>query len=437
MNRRLLLCLAALGMSIHLAACTSGDKKDDVESASSDVQDLNDPSVKDDALLSDSLPEDSLGGKTADTMAPGDSTASSTEPPMVLPESTPSDNAMMGTTDTPAPPAATDLPTTPTESLGSSSASSSMESAPPETPKVIAPLQKVATKPWKVGKDWFNGVYFARPGDTLKSISMTIYGENRTALLKKGNPSFKERAPKPGDKVYYASVKRPGEQEQMLNYYEETGVAPEVYVAKGGDNLRKISKQLLGYDNAWKETWASNAALESKGALTAGTEVRYWASAATASAPETPAAPTNAETSVATQAPQEMTPPPIDQQMPPPPAQAMNDLPPPPPPPSQPDMPPPPPPVDAMNDLPPPPPPSQAMNDIPPPPPPIEQAPPAAAASAKAKVGESAGGMDEDTMMALGTVAVAAAGIAALLVIRRRRKQNALDAGINDSTHVG
>ena len=46
-------------------------------------------------------------------------------------------------------------------------------------------------------------------------------------------------------------------------------------------------------------------------------------------------------------------------------------------------------------------------------------------------------GMDEDQMMALGVVAVAAAGIAALLVARKRRKQKDMEQQIGESTQVG
>jgi hypothetical protein len=326
-------------------------------------------------------------------------------------------------------------PAPPAEPALDSSASSSMTE---EAPKKVIPLQKVADRPWKVGGKWLNTVYFARPGDTLKKISQNIYGEDRTSALKAGNPTYKSRDTRPGDKIYYNSPKRPDDSERVLTYHEDNGITPESYTAKAGDNIRSVSKKLLGYGEAWKEVWASNT-VESKGEIPEGTELRYWAAAPTnpnagmmnaenSAPPEMPAAP-----------PSEVPPAPdvsgMENQMPPPPSQDMaGDFPPPPPPPSD----------ATMNDLPPPPPPvspeSMAGSDLPPPPPPVDDAsmpppPPPPVAASTEEGGESPGAemaFDEDTMMTLGVAAFAALALVGLIIVRKKRKQKELEAGIGD-----
>ena len=62
----------------------------------------------------------------------------------------------------------------------------------------------------------------------------------------------------------------------MLTYYEEVGVQPQTYVSKEGDNIRTVSKNLLGHNEAWKEVWATNFNVESKGNIPPGLELRYW-----------------------------------------------------------------------------------------------------------------------------------------------------------------
>lgn len=429
MSKKSLIWLAALGLAFHLTACTSNEEKADVEGA--DVEALSDGATDaDGALTSDALPEEALGGdQAANGEAPSEglSLDDSAATPTIEPEH-PAEVAGNETpalepntvTDTP-PPASSEI--APSTSDGMIAAETHEEEKPVQEKPKPAPLQKIATAPWKVGKTWYNGVYFARPGDTLASISQTIYGEDRTAMLKKGNPSYKSREPKPGDKVYYSSVKRPDDSTQMLTFNEEAGVMPETYVAKKGDNIRKVSKELLGYDNAWKEVWASNMGVESKGSLDEGTELRYWRGTAAAAAPV-------AQHNMEQQSPP--LPEPTMNNMPPE-HQAQTELPPMPEHQAAADLPPPPPmPEQAVNELPPPPPPPVEM--APPPPPP----PPAPRAQAKNKSEEEATGMNEDSLMALGAVAIAAAGIAALLVARRRRKQKELEASqIGDSTQVG
>ncbi|MNL25083.1 hypothetical protein D3C87_1465480 [compost metagenome] len=210
----------------------------------------------------------------------------------------------------------------------------------------------------------------------------------------------------------------------MLTYYEDNGIAPETYVAKEGDNIRQISKDLLGYKDAWKEVWASNS-VDSKNAISAGTELRYWKGGAVAAAP----APEMHQEIAAAPPAQEMAPPAeMPMEMAPPPQQADNM-----------DMPPPPP--DAMGGqemAPPPPPPDMAQEMAPPPPPPPVEAinPPAPAAQEGGEEISALNGMDNDTTLALAVVGLAAAGLAILIVVRKKRRQKELEQHM-DNTHVG
>jgi hypothetical protein len=227
-----------------------------------------------------------------------------------------------------------------------------------------------------------------------------IYGNaDKAKDLKKANNGKKV---KPSEKIYYNSPQRPNDETKIATYYEDMGMMPEVYVSKEGDNLKKVSKELLGYDNAWKEVWALNG-VESKAKLPAGTELRYWKGAPAAPAPKTELAKN------------EMPPPSPPNEMPPPP----------PPPPPMPDqsvaantanqLPPPPPPM--PNDMPPPPPPPPAEAVNPPPPP-----PPAKKAAAK-KEASAVAGLDQDTMMMLGGAGIVAIGLASIIIIRKRRQK--------------
>lgn len=272
---------------------------------------------------------------------------------------------------------------------------------------------------------WVNTVYIARPKEKLADISQKIYGSDKTADLKAiaDNSYLKSRAPKAGDKIYYVSPNRPDDSTKMLLYYEDMGLVPKTYVAKPGENLRKVSKALLGYDNAWKEVWSSNS-IESKTSLKDGEILRYWTNDSNevmAAAPPSPP-PQGATVADSSQAPQ-----PTAQMAPPPPAQDAAALPPPP--------------ADANANLPPPPPDAMAAGTAAPPPPTQEAPPPppppaAEEASASPEGGkkkanldeaaaeeEEAGGLSSDTMMSMGALGVLVALLA--FVIIRKRKQKA------------
>ncbi|AGH94295.1 hypothetical protein [Pseudobdellovibrio exovorus] len=292
-------------------------------------------------------------------------------------------------------------------------------------------LKKVAlTTPYQ-GADggWINTVYVVRPKETLTDISMKIFASDRSEDLKKiGENSFlKSRAPRVGDKIYYSSPNRPDDSSRTMLYQEDMGLVPETYVAKKGDNLKKVSKELLGFDNAWKEVWTSNS-VESQGSLKEGELLRYWAEAPAMAAtlpPPLPPPTTGASLVDPSQMPSG-----ADSGMgtlPPPPADANANLPPPP---TGTEMPPmgtdgtdpmaaggvdsfpPPPPVDEMAELPPPPP----AEDL-------QAAAPRKKINLDEEVAAEEGGLDSDTMMSLGALGVLVALLA--LVIIRRKKQKA------------
>ncbi len=320
------------------------------------------------------------------------------------------------------------------------------------TPAVVESKPKAAPAIKKIGElmpyqnkegAWINTVYIARPKEKLLDISMKIFGVDKTEDLKKitENSYLKVRSPRAGDKIFYTSPNRPEDSAKTMLYYEDMGMMPETYVAKKGESLRKVSKTLLGYDNAWKELWASNA-VESKTSLKDGETLRYWMAPIAAPVAMNDAAPKEeAKLIDASQAPQQIT------ALPPPPTEANANLPPPP------DMAAAAPqaaaPMPAAEVAPTqaaapeatlPPPPTENMT--PPPPPP---APEAAHAAPKKKINldevaateEEAGGLDSDTLMSMGALGVLVALLA--FVIIRKKKQKAAQAYemSNQETGIG
>jgi hypothetical protein len=439
MLKHLIILLSVLGLALSgISGCTSKQSSEDevIAGESTDATAIGD--APEEALLADSLPEDSLEAGLAEPPPPE---APAAEPPPLeeapLDASTPAEPAPIATS-----------PETSSDAVAEAQPPmEKMEDTP--QPKPAASLQKVPKTPWRQGKILLNTVYFARPGDTVASISQMIYGADKSKELKKANPRLKVRDPKPSEKVFYNSPLRPNDEERMLTYYEDNGVTPETYVAQKGDTIQKVGKDLLGYDNGWKEIWPVNS-VESKGKLEAGTELRYWRGGASA----TNMAANNTATGEATPngAPpavsggmNEMPPPPGgDMGTPPaptpdaPPTDMAGGAPPPPPmeagtPPTPPtDMTPPPPPE--MAGAPQPPPTEAAMNEMPPPPPPEMAPPPPPPPQRAAKQGADQE-MDEQTMMTLGLVAVAALLFAGLTISKRRRKQREMDSF--NETQVG
>ncbi len=395
-------------------AAATADNKDAAAPAAGgdDLAGLDDPSAQ------PPPPPADAAGKDAQALATND--AAVTPPADTAP---PSDMA------------ATPPPSDETQGL-SGATDASAAAAMPAEPKAVIPLQKMVSAPFTKGKVLANALYMARPGDTLKSVSDKIYGQDKTGELKKVNSNLAHRKLKVGDKVYYNSPQRPTDNTQMLTFYEDKGLAPEVYLAQSGDSIKAVGKKLLGDSDSWKELWATNLDVESKGDLAEGTRLRYWSNEASPTAP----APDQklAANAAPGAAPGTMSPPPPmpDQAPPaaepPPPPVAMNAAPPPPPP--------------AVNAAPPPPP--QATNDLPPPPqaapppPPPNMAQTNAAKTKKPAVAgekDAAAGLldDPDQLMTLGIgVILLLAAAAMVIIIRKKRAKRNIDFQTASHTQI-
>jgi hypothetical protein len=329
-------------------------------------------------------------------------------------------------------------------------------------PSASGVLRKIAeTSPYQHGDGWVNTVYIARPKESLNEISQTIYGMDKSSELKKLNSYLAARSPKAGDKIYYVSPNRPSDSLKTLSFYEDTGMASEIYTAKKGDDLKKVSKNLLGYSDAYKEVWSTNS-IATKGSLRAGDTLRYWKPSVT-SAPTVVAQNTVSQPEPAAQVIesvdqlpsqpiaqnnfQETAPPPQAEMTPPPPAEMT------------------PPPMENMNQTPPPTDDmSMAQNsmpqgDLPPPPPdmgqpmdPVDAAaltpPPSAdiaaepvpptqkAVTPNTEEEQSIEGMSSDTTMMLGGVIVLCA-LMAFALIRRNKKKKEFEMASMSETNVG
>ncbi len=336
-------------------------------------------------------------------------------------------------------------PPPPTETVPPAAITEAAPPAPVEAkPAPVVEYKKMEQTPWAVGGKMMNTVYFARPGDTLDSVAEKIYGDKAKAKdLKKANKAVAKRKLRPGDKIYYNSPTRSDDSSKIITYFEDKGMQPQTYTAKEGDNLRTIAKDFLGYKDAWKEIWASNA-FESNRKLDPGTEIKYWKedTSAPAVVAKTENAPTPAPTT-------ELPPPPPDMahNTPPPPPTGSAELPPPPPPPDMAgNVPPPPPPPDMGNVPPPPPPPDMAANNPPPPPPPdmahnqphkdpahAKQSKPA---SEEGAAGEQIAGMDQDTIIMAAGGAVVLIALAIIIVRRKNRQREQFEQAMNE-TQVG
>lgn len=462
--KKLLTSLAFIILALHFSACTSGDAKDEAATDDSAALDQSlggvdgDPAAAPaDAPIADAPPPD-LGGDgfTADA-PPADPMAAPPADPGLDPtlDTSGGDPSLAGGDPAlpPADPMAGGAPPdaglpppdasfSPDPALDSPPAAEASVPAPPppsksEIASEPAPMmdkpagggktsvKKVESVPYRVDGTLLNAVYIARPGDNYKKIAKMIYQDDKKAKeLKKLNPGV---SPKVGDKVYYNSPVRPDDEANLKTYYEDAGMMPETYVAQEGDNLKKISKTLLGYDGAWKEVYATNP-VDTTSKLAAGTELKFWKAADAAAPP-----PVKEEMAAAPPPPPADMPPPPDMGQPPAAAGGMEPPAPPPPPQDMAGQPPPPPPMDAA----PPPPP---MDAAPPPPPMVEAPPPPPPPVGKAapkRPGEEIGGpMDNDIMLALGAAGLVAILLAGVMVMRKRRQQREMAAAFGD-TQVG
>ncbi len=409
--------LALASAPLFISGCTSSSEQGETETASTDdgldsgeladdggtsTESTADVDAPADAAPTDAAPAPDTAGDDIVADLGDDPTA---EKPMDLPdepmgtEAAPADQGIADNSD-PA-----NVPP-PAEGLETADASPAplVEDTPPPAP--VASLKKIKDAPFNSNGRILNTVYVARKGDNLNKVSEKLYGDKKHKKDLQADNSFLNRGVKEGDKIYYNSPRRPDDTTTMMTYYEDNGIPAQTYVTQDGDDLKKLAKDLLGSKEAWKELWVTNANIESKNALDAGTEVRYWASAG--------------ETVVATNTP----PPSVPSEMPPPPnvagtmtppAQDANAFPPPS------DSLPPPPPIQDTAALPPPPPAmEQNMADIPAPPPP----PPPMGAKKPAQTPESFLFQDQETTMAFGAGGILLLSVL-LIVVHRIKKGRA------------
>lgn len=171
--------------------------------------------------------------------------------------------------------------------------------------KKVIPLNKARTKAYRKGSYLVNGIYIARPGDTIESISRKLSNEGGAEALHAINGHLRSRDVKVGDKVYYNSPLRGRDSESILTYYEDTGISASTYLIQPGENIRSVSKKLLGHPASWKEIWATNPGLISKGLISEASEIRYWPVEPEPSAPEEASAEPAEEASVPSEEPLE------------------------------------------------------------------------------------------------------------------------------------
>ena len=415
--KKILALLACVYLTVHLTACTSeeGDTgglpgpDDQAQVGTGETGGLEPIPGQD-----PSKPRDEFGEFDNDPNPPapgGQPNAEATPPPMesdpvppgtgeamlppggepgIQPEATPAP-VIVQATPTPepiAPPPPEVQPAPPADG------------APPVKPHVAAVYKKVETVPFRREDQLLNAVYVARPNDTYKSIAQKIFSDgSKQKQLKKLNPNI--MTAHTGDKIYYNSPQRPNDDQVVKTFYEDLGMPPEAYLTREGDDLKKVAKELLGFDNAWKEVWATNT-VESKGKLTAGQELRYWKAADTGLPPKVQPLPTPMPIAQA-------TPEPTPEMAPPPPTPIPEATP-----------------VQAAV--------TPAPTVEPPPPPP----PPKPIVSKPTPVASPTpiGGIDEDTLYALAGGALFLIGVTAIIVVRKRKQQSEMAAAFND-TQVG
>ena len=161
-------------------------------------------------------------------------------------------------------------------------------SAAPAPVKTWVPLKKIISTPYQKAGFLVNAVYIAREGDSIRELSQNIFGSDQSQQLIAINPHIARRvsALKVGDKIYYESPQRPGDSSRLLFYFEDIGASPQVYSASAGENIRTIAYQLLGHKDSWKELWAVNPEVQSKGVLENPVQLKYWTRGDLESAPQ-------------------------------------------------------------------------------------------------------------------------------------------------------
>ena len=167
-------------------------------------------------------------------------------------------------------------PTATTESAGLTQQEPEEPSSMSDLAATRQSLNKILPQAYKKSGTLINAVYIARPGDSLSSIAQKIYGSNEEQSLKKINSHLGERQLVVGDKIYYNSPNRPQDSSRILYYFEDIGAQASNYELRPGDNIRSIAYKLLGHEKSWKEIWATNPDLVSKGEITTARNISYW-----------------------------------------------------------------------------------------------------------------------------------------------------------------
>ena len=215
----------------------------------------------------DSMMEDSQEGDTSVDDPMSDYTPPSSD-----------EQASVGavTDDSPESASATDMPAPPAE---------------PVKAKNI-PLNKILRVPYKKAGYLVNAVYIARPGDSLETVSQKIYDSPETAsALREINSHLASRGLKVGDKIYYNSPLRPNDSAQLLFYWRDINAPSSFHTLSPGDNIRTVASRLLGHPNSWKEIWAVNPELESKGDISKTVNIVYWPDSSAEAVVPSPASP--------------------------------------------------------------------------------------------------------------------------------------------------
>ena len=164
------------------------------------------------------------------------------------------------------------------ESSDSSFFSDKSALPPPEAApkKQWISYKKIKSQSYNSAGFLVNAAYIARPGEDIQSISSTIFGSDQVSQLYSINSHLKARSVKVGDKIYYQSPNRPQDSSQLLFYFEDKGIQPSYHQVQAGENIRTVASQLLRHAESWKEIWATNPDLQSKGQLDQPITIKYW-----------------------------------------------------------------------------------------------------------------------------------------------------------------
>lgn len=139
----------------------------------------------------------------------------------------------------------------------------------------IVPVAKMKMDAFYRNGRLLNTVYIVRPDEDLVEISNKIFKADYRRELTADNPEIRKGV-SAGDKIYYTSPKRPNDTKQILTYYEDTQVPPSYYTTKKGDDIIRIGKRLLGYEEGWREIYATNEGVKTQASLPPGLKLRYW-----------------------------------------------------------------------------------------------------------------------------------------------------------------